>query len=124
MQRRSHGEEGRFLHHVVEICEGNEFPEVDNRAIRHHCIFSLYELAGEGHVLTDEAYFALLEHQELQEARTSSRRALCVAIVAIMLTMGVAGASFLVPMMYPPTMEIDGAQVTDFKRFIEAQDNQ
>ncbi len=33
------------------------------------------------HALDKEAYFHLLEHEELKEARTSSKRALCVAIV-------------------------------------------
>jgi len=43
------------------------------------------------HVLTLDAYFHYLEHQELTEARQSSRRAHWTAIFAILMSIGVGG---------------------------------
>ncbi len=81
-------------------------------------------------VLSLGAYFHLLEHTELEQARESSTNALRVAtkafwaaIGAMVITVGVAVASFIVPMFYPTTVEIEGTQITDFKQFIETQAN-
>ena len=41
-------------------------------------------------ILTVDAYFHLLEHDELKQARTSSRNAMIVAIIAV--TIGIAAA--------------------------------
>jgi len=42
-----------------------------------------------------ESYFQLLEHEEMEQARSSSKWALRVAIVAILITLGVSAASFI-----------------------------
>ncbi len=43
------------------------------------------------HILTSDAYFHLLEHQELQEVRQSSMRAQLTAIAAIIISIAVGG---------------------------------
>ena len=80
-------------------------------------------------VLTLEAYFQLLEHEELEQARTSSTKALRVATRALwaafgamVITVAVALASFIVPMFEPTAVEIDPTQIADIKAFIESQD--
>ena len=81
-------------------------------------------------VLSLDAYFHLLEHTELEQARESSTNALRVAtwalwaaVGAMVITVLVAVASFIVPMFYPTTVEIGGTQVSDIKQFIETQAN-
>lgn len=81
-------------------------------------------------VLSLDAYFHLLEHTELEQARESSTKALRVATSALrvafgamVITVAVAVDSFIAPLFYPTTVEIEGTQVTDFKQFIETQAN-
>lgn len=66
-------------------------------------------------VLTKDAYFQLLEHQELQEARQSSRRAHYTAIFAIGISIAV-GAWQIVK---TPTVELDKSQFSQLKEAIE-----
>jgi len=70
--------------------------------------------AGEGKLKTmmnQEAYFQLLEYEEMEQARSSSKWALQVAIVAILITLGVSAASLIVPFIYPTN--IDSRQEND-----------
>ena len=53
------------------------------------------------HVLNIEAYFRLLEHEELEEARTSSKRALFVATGAIAISIFTAAASIWIQLKIP-----------------------
>lgn len=64
-------------------------------------------------VLTRDAYFQLLEHQELQEARQSSKRAHYTAIAAILISISVG----LWQIVKTPTVELDKSQ---FSQLIEA----
>jgi len=49
-----------------------------------------FQQAGDRYILSLEGYFHLLEHDELQEARKSSRDALRVAKAAIVISGGLA----------------------------------
>ena len=63
------------------------------------------------HVLNIEAYFHLLEHQELQEARRSSHRALCIAIFAILLSGALAGTSIWIQLSKPTNVVVNSSQI-------------
>jgi len=71
-----------------------------------------------------ESYFQLLEYEELQEARKSSRNALRVAIGAICISGGLAIASILLSLGVIPSsnvVTIEEAQVIEIEGFIERQ---
>lgn len=59
------------------------------------------------HILTLDAYFHLLEHQELREARQSSSRAHYTAIFAIVISITVGGWQIL----NPATVKFDESQL-------------
>ena len=56
--------------------------EINEDAVRDVCNYALRGLPSGGWAMALEAYFQLLEHEELQEARQASSRALIVAIAA------------------------------------------
>ena len=58
-----------------------------------------------------EAYFHLLEHEELEEARTSSRHALRVAIGAILISFVTAVASITIQLTSPTDVVIASGQI-------------
>ena len=81
------------------------------------------------HILTLESYFQLLEHEELEQARLSSTKALGVAtwaltaaVVAMVITLLVAAASFIVPIFDPTTVEIESGQISEIKQLIESHE--
>ena len=63
------------------------------------------------HALNIEAYFHLLEHEELGEARTSSRNALMVAIAAISISTVTAAASIWIQLKNPTDVVVSGSQI-------------
>ena len=65
---------------------GGKHSEINEDAIRDMCNHALRGLAGGGWTLSPGAYFQLLEHEELQEARQASSRALIVAISAFLVS--------------------------------------
>ena len=69
------------------------------------------------HALNIEAYFHLLEHEELKEARTSSKRALWVAFGAIVISAFLAAASISIQLKIPTNVVVDTSQ---FDRVLNA----
>ena len=63
------------------------------------------------HTLNLEAYFHLLEHEELEEARTSSRRALRVATWAIGIAIATAVVSTFIQLTVPTNVVFDDQQI-------------
>ena len=109
-------------------------PTVSEEAFQRAFLSATEPVVGEGHinlldnlkcgnhmVLTLEAYFHLLEHEELEQARSSSTTALRVAIAAIVITGAFALASLILPMVSSTTVEVESAQIVDLKEFIESQ---
>ncbi len=63
------------------------------------------------HALNIEAYFHLLEHEELEEARTSSKNALLVATIAIGISIITAVASIWIQLKIPTDVVVSGSQI-------------
>ena len=65
-----------------------EHPKVNEGAIKNFCHQALRGLPDGTFALQPGAYFQLLEHEELQEARQASHKALIVAILAVLVSSG------------------------------------
>ncbi len=119
LERKTSQGDGTVLESDAIEFLNQEFPELSDRVRTHffRSIVTIHRQARHGEpakwILNVDAYFQLLEHQELEEARSSSRKALNVAIAAIVVTFLTAVASIFVQFTRPTDVVLDDRQLAE-----------